>query len=1009
MTIRRPLAMLAALALVAFFILLPGVTGHEAARANGPGTILDTVMGVDADGNPTLYATTYDIGHDTTLIGVDPVTGDVRTRLKVGGTYGGYHLAKAPDDRIYLALQNRHGDAQLWVYDPETDLVELATTFPTGIMCFGVTVSEFTGKVYCGVHSGAGVYEYDPATGAQRLVTSTSAYPKGIVAQSATTLIVAQGTPASVVRVDIATGTKTELLPATYAGWEYAYNVVQVHDYFYVQLAGSAGHLLLQFDSSTGAFVGEITGGPTGMGIAGEPWSNPNDFWAVGPSSSSASGYSVYTVNSVTRGSADVGLDADGISGLRQWPVTIGGVTWWASIGSGGKLSRWYPGPGISVGGSWSHQLDLSDSPARVFGDLGVQVTSTAILDTVMGEDAIGNPVLYSTTYNAGADARLIGVDPTTGDVVVDHAMSGAAGAYHLAKAPDGKIYFGPLGTSTSALWVYDPQTDAMSVATTFPSGLMCFGVTVSSFTGKVYCGSHSGGALYEYDPTTQAQRAVTATSSYPKGLAVKDANTIYVAQGTPASVLAVDIATGATTELLPATYASYDFAYNLTRVGSYFYVQLVGDAGATKLLQFEVATGAFVGEVAGVSGMGVIADASSANDFWAIGASASAPGGKSLFQVDAATRASTEVGVDVDWLAGVRGWPVTIGGDTWYAGIGNAGLFGRWKPGTGSSTGTLWTQELDLPGQPASITALTTGPDGRIYGGTYETNGLFVYDPVSNTTEDLGNVAPGRTGEILGMATSQDRLFMASYINNVITVYDPAEPWNPGALATSNPRDIGPVGDSQNRPRDMTVDEAGRVWVASMANYGQLQGAISSIDPSTLATESYRGLAGGHQFFSIAASKGMVFAGSYRYGDGNTDAGSEAKVVVFDPDTESVAATLVPVAGASLITALETAADGTVYGAVGSTVFEIDPVTYAVTTVTTTSSTVQTLYSAPDGVLYVSTDGGILTLDQSAGTVTALTGTGAFGPTMQHTATMDADGNLYEVAGASLIKISRD
>ena len=104
-------------------------------------SILDSVLSNDALGRPTLYGSTYNLSSaGVTFFGVDPVSGAVRTQLTMPGAYGGYHVAAAPDGRIYLGPQNSASAAQLWRYSPVSNTVTLVATMPTGIMCFGVTV-----------------------------------------------------------------------------------------------------------------------------------------------------------------------------------------------------------------------------------------------------------------------------------------------------------------------------------------------------------------------------------------------------------------------------------------------------------------------------------------------------------------------------------------------------------------------------------------------------------------------------------------------------------------------------------------------------------------------------------------------------------------------------------------------------------------------------------------------------------------------------------------------------
>ncbi|WP_157574350.1 Ig-like domain repeat protein [Jiangella muralis] len=631
-----------------------------------------------------------------------------------------------------------------------------------------------------------------------------------------------------------------------------------------------------------------------------------------------------------------------------------------------------------------------------VVENLGIPISTYLVLDTVLADDANGDPTLYGSTYNAPSDGvTFFGVDPETGAVRTELPMPGAWGGYHVAAAPDGRIYLGPLNSSSaSQLWEYDPVADTVSLVATMPTGIMCFGITVSPYTGKVYCGVHSGAGVYEYDPVTGAVRLVVSARTYPKGLTVLDANRLVVAQGTDASVLVVDIATGATTEVLPAAYQHYSFAYNSLRIGDWVYVQLV--TPDSKIIRFDAATMTFDAEVLGITGMGFAAQGGAdPNDFYATG-----PGG--IVAVDGDTLATTSTGTAPTFVSAAQMQPVTIGGQQWFASVGSNGLLGRWNP----ATGEVWTHQLSLPGDPTNITALVQGPDGDVYGGTYETNALFGYDADTGDTTVYGNVAPGRTGEILSMTTTGGKIFIGSYINNVVTVFDPAQPWNPGSSPTSNPRDLGPVGDNQYRPWDMEVGPDGRVWVASSGAYGALRGALTAIDPVTYAVESFRGLAGDQHFFSVAAGDGVIYGGTTRYGD-DTDAGGDAQLLTVDPDDGTVLASVVPVPGATRILTLETAADGTLYGSADGTWFRMNPATGVVTVLGAfPGGTLLGLIDGPGGDLYGHTGGAIVRIPAGTDTVetVATPGSGYY-----RTLAFDGSDRAYWGSGGALLRTLPD
>ena len=838
------------------------------------------------------------------------------------------------------------------------------------------------------------------------MVTTALSYAKGLVVLDANRLVVAQGTPASVVVVNIATGAQQAVLPGAYAGYSYAYNAVQLGSYVYVQLV-TPDQRIIRFNASTMTFAGEVAG-ITGTSFAQQLGSagTAGGFYALGKKASGAS--SLFAVNGSTLAVTDTGVVPNWMSGLRLWPVTIGGATWLTSIGTTGIVGRWNP----ATGAIWTRDVNGPGVPEN----LGNPINSYSILDSVLSNDALGRPTLYGSTYNApSAGVTFFGVDPVSGAVRTQLTMPGAYGGYHVAAAPDGRIYLGPLNSASAAqLWRYDPAANTVALVATMPAGIMCFGVTVSSFTGLVYCGTHSGNAVYEYNPTSGAIRLVTTALSYAKGLVVLDSNRLVLAQGTPASVVVVNIATGAQQAVLPAAYAGYSYAYNAVRLGNYVYVQLV--TPDQRIIRFNASTMAFAGEVAGITGTSFaqqLGSAGTAGGFYALGKKAS--GASSLFAVNGSTLAVTDTGVVPNWMSGLRLWPITISGATWLTSIGTTGIVGRWNP----ATGAIWTNQVTLPAYPTNITATAVGPDGHIYGGTYETNALFGFNPGTGQTTVYGNVAPGRSGEILSMVTAGAKLFIGSYIDNVVTVYDPSQPWQPGSAAGSNPRDLGPIGAAQNRPWGMTVGPDGRVWVASAAGYGQLSGALSAINPNTMQVQSFRGIAGNQQLRSVVGGSGVVYAGTTRYGD-NTDAGGDAQLLTVNPATGAVISAVIPVPGAGSINSLTISGDGKLWGSADGSTFRLDPTTGSIINFGPyPSGLILSLRTGPDGAVYGTTGwtpyspttnppGTLSRIDPVTYLVSTVASPGG-GFLNYSTVSFDAAGRAYWGSGPTLMRVTLD
>lgn len=639
--------------------------------------------------------------------------------------------------------------------------------------------------------------------------------------------------------------------------------------------------------------------------------------------------------------------------------------------------------------------------------NLGQPISNYLVLDTVMGKDAAGKPMLYGSTYlSSPAGVWFFAVDPVTGDIVKMLHMTDSWGGYHVDAAPDGKVYLAPLEqTGKADLWMYDPQTGVIKIVATAPetgSYNFLFGLTVAPWN-KVYVGAYPSGKVYEYDPTTGNLNDLGVVASgdrYPKALIALPGKRLLIGDGAPAHLVVYDIASGQKTEVLPPQYSNYSFAYNVARVDNDVFVQMV--VPGQRVLHFNATDMSFLGEVPSAAGTWGMSILKIDDNRYYIQGTDTDTGQSGIFENNLSTGELSLATPDAFW-AGKDVWWVDVDGQRWVTSIGTSGDWARWNP----ATGQLITHRLALPGAPTAITALQTGPDGKIYGGTYETNALFSFDPATDQTHVFGPIAKGRSGEILSMASTDGKLFMGSYTYAVLTAFDPTKPWNPGTdPATSNPIDLGSMGDQQYRPWDMTVGDDGNVYAATGAAYGFLGGALTQIDPSTYQMHSWRYLAGDQNLFSLAPGTGQLYIGSTDHGDG-VDATGDAQLLVWNEGSQSVTYHTAPVAGASTIEALATAFDGTVYGTTDNGQwFSFDPATQTVTQLGAFPlGTALGLKPGLDGQIYGHTSDAIFRIDPATNEVTKLADTAD--DTRDRTDAFDSSGRLYWGSGASLMRIT--
>jgi hypothetical protein len=208
-------------------------------------------------------------------------------------------------------------------------------------------------------------------------------------------------------------------------------------------------------------------------------------------------------------------------------------------------------------------------------------------------------------------------------------------------------------------------------------------------------------------------------------------------------------------------------------------------------------------------------------------------------------------------------------------------------------------------------------GPDSKIYGSSMLPLRLFVYNPQTQSLTNLGKAAYA-SGEIYSMGSLDGKLYLCSYPEGSLSVYDPKKPLRFGGEIDSNPRDLGSLGEGVYRPRAMIAGPHGKVFVGGYPDYGMLGGAISVYDPKKNEKRVYRHIVQNQSIASLAyIEKFDLIAGgsSVRGGTGTQAIEKEAKLILWDPKEEKKIFEIVPVPEARTILSLAATVDGILYG----------------------------------------------------------------------------------------------
>jgi hypothetical protein len=228
-----------------------------------------------------------------------------------------------------------------------------------------------------------------------------------------------------------------------------------------------------------------------------------------------------------------------------------------------------------------------------------------------------------------------------------------------------------------------------------------------------------------------------------------------------------------------------------------------------------------------------------------------------------------------------------------------------------------------------AYIFVVGAGPDGKVYGSSMLPLRLFVHDPRSESLTNLGRASVA-SGEVYSMGTLDGKLYLCSYPEARLSVYDPNKPFRFGNNEDANPRDLGPMGGELYRPRTMVAGPHGNVYIGGYPDYGLLGGAISVYDPKKNEKRVYRQIIQNQSIASLAyiGKLDLIAAGgSVRGGTGTRAVEKETKLILWDPKEEKKIFEIVPVPEVKTILSLAVAVNGMLYGITDNEkIFVFDP-----------------------------------------------------------------------------------
>ena len=545
---------------------------------------------------------------------------------------------------------------------------------------------------------------------------------------------------------------------------------------------------------------------------------------------------------------------------------------------------------------------------------LGVAVTAPNILDSAQGIAADGSREIYTVTTTTPALFQVL--DAETGQEKHRASLTtGAMGAWSILTASDGRVYIGVY--NNGHLYRWDPETATMSdLGRATPNARYVWDLEEAP-DGRIWGGSYPLGEVFVFDPTLDVVTwwGTVTDEEYVRSVAVSDEGLVYAGSGSVSPHISViDPATQAVTDLeLPEKYRTEEFVYNLEARRDLLFMRL---SPSSVMLVYDMTTGEWVGDLGAVSFGDV---------------SPTGPGGL-VYYIDAGGRLTSYdlarrvvAPTEFTGLQAARGfgWIERRGSNVPGRSLTFMYLTGEINHiNLHARHGGHTVIESEAAHAPVRIQSVHAGPDGKVYVGGYMYDGVSVYDP---ETGSIDMMPRGDVGQIEGMWSDGDDLYIGSYTRANLFRFDTTRPW----AMPGNPIHLGSLHDEgQDRPFAWTSTDD-FVVTGTVPGYGQLGGALATIDRENNEVATHRNVIADHSVVALTTIDDVVYGGTSVWGGiGAVPTAQVGKVFAWDPATKEVLWEREPAPEAKAIQSIKAGPDGRLWAVDAGRLFELDPAT---------------------------------------------------------------------------------
>jgi len=449
----------------------------------------------------------------------------------------------------------------------------------------------------------------------------------------------------------------------------------------------------------------------------------------------------------------------------------------------------------------------------------------------------------FYISYYSSSGSALIGYHAATKKLFETKLDS--EGGYGCCVGTDGALYVG--GVRPGDLYRHDPMTGEIEALGGSQFGVTYIWDAASSEDGKIYGACHPTCSVLEYDIAAKKLRDLGRVNDSERGaraVCVDHLGKVWVGVGTHAHLVVLDPTTGERVDVLPAEYQANSTCYSLQASGRYVLATVIYDG---KMLVFDAETRDIVN----------VREKPEGAMLWV-----NVPGARS--------------GEAYFWSTPDNDlYHYSIGNDKLTLAAGNLGQVklvagGRYVHGFDDqdyflydlkTTRCLDRRRLTRARDGMKIFTLTGGPDGNVYGSAYINQHIFRCDAETGKLADLGKVVRS-SGQVDSIHAGRDgKIYLGSYVRAVLSIYDPAKPWNPGREADSNPRELGRVGHGQYRTSAIALGPYGNIWVGTTPCYNSgPTGALTRWNPETGERKTWLDLTREGAILRIAVDERYVY-----------------------------------------------------------------------------------------------------------------------------------------------------